>query len=260
MTITHDVQANETSAPTAILDRLSLVLEAFDGRDGRSGLGLGDVVARTGLPRSSAHRMLDRLVQLRWLRREGHSYCLGIRLVELGSLAVLQDRVHAAAGEHLHHLYRTTGMVVHLAVLDGTDVVYLDKIGGTLAAHVPTRIGGRLPAKKSALGKALLAVGGTEPEDLSIRKLGFAMERNGALPGFGCIAAPIGPVGESTTAVSICGPLNRMNFDSRMSTPVQLTAHAIWRTMSSGVRVVPTLQRRNVLRSLPTAPSVLAEG
>ncbi|WP_280458218.1 hypothetical protein [Nocardia carnea] len=51
-----------------------------------------------------------------------------------------------------------------------------------------------------------------------------------------------------------------MTFDSRMISPVQLTAHAIWRSVCAGVRVTPTLQRRNILRSLPTAPSVLAEG
>src|SRR5690606_10625501 len=244
--------------PSALLDRLSLVLDAFDGRES---LGLAEVVARTGLPRSSAHRMLDRLVQLRWLRREGRSYSLGIRLVELGSLAVHQDRIHAASGEHLHHLYRATGMVVHLAVLDGDDVVYLDKIGGRLAAHVPTRVGGRLRASPTALGKALLAFdGGTEPEHTRIRDLGYAVERNASVHGFGCIAAPIGPIGEATTAVSICGPLTKMVFDSRMISPVQLTAHAIWRSVSAGVRVTPTLQRRNILRSLPTAPSVLAEG
>ncbi|MBF6353112.1 IclR family transcriptional regulator [Nocardia higoensis] len=258
MTIVQDMRPDEANTPSALLDRLSLVLDAFDGRES---LGLAEVVARTGLPRSSAHRMLDRLVQLRWLRREGRNYSLGIRLVELGSLAVHQDRVHAASVEHLQHLYRTTGMVVHLAVLDGTDVVYLDKIGGRLAAHVPTRVGGRLPAAKSALGKALLAASGrNEPGDAMIRDLGYAVERNGALQGFGCIAAPIGPAGEATSAVSICGPLSRMPFDSRMTTPVQLTAHAIWRSMNSGVRVTPTLQRRNILRSLPTAPSVLAEG
>lgn len=259
MTITtQEMQTGTAATPSAILDRISLVLDAFDGRES---LGLAEVVLRTGLPRSSAHRMLDRLVQLRWLRREGRSYSLGIRLVELGSLAVHQDRIHAASGEHLHHLYRATGMVVHLAVLDGDDVVYLDKIGGRLAAHVPTRVGGRLRASHTALGKALLAFdGGTEPEDARIRDLGYAVERNASVHNFGCIAAPIGPIGEATTAVSICGPLTRMVFDSRMISPVQLTAHAIWRSVSAGVRVTPTLQRRNILRSLPTAPSVLAEG
>jgi hypothetical protein len=51
-----------------------------------------------------------------------------------------------------------------------------------------------------------------------------------------------------------------MSFDSRMTTPVQLTAAAIVRSLNAGRFVTPTLQRRNVLRSLPTAPSVLAEG
>ena len=76
--------------PTAVIDRISLVLDAFEG-PGR--LTLAQIVRRTGLPRSSAHRMLERLVQLRWLRRSGRDYELGMRLVELGSLAVHQDRL-----------------------------------------------------------------------------------------------------------------------------------------------------------------------
>ncbi|GAB99137.1 putative IclR family transcriptional regulator [Gordonia namibiensis NBRC 108229] len=246
------------AAPTAVLDRLSLVLEAFAGRET---LSLAEVVVRTGVPRSSAHRMLDRLVAMRWLRRQGRDYSLGIRLVELGSLAVHQDRVHSASADHLHHLYRITGMVVHLAVLDGDDIVYLDKIGGRLAAHVPTRVGGRLPAERTALGNALLAFNGRNlPGDALVRERGFATHRDGALRGFGCIAAPIGPAGEATTAVSICGPLRDMAFDHRMTSPVQLAAGAIWRSLSAGVRVTPTLQRRDLLRSLPTAASVLSEG
>ncbi|PSR69484.1 IclR family transcriptional regulator [Nocardia sp. MDA0666] len=258
MTVTQEIHAAEANTPSNILDRLTLVLDAFDGHES---LGLTEIVSRTGLPRSSAHRMLDRLVRLRWLQRQGRSYSLGIRLVELGSLAVHQDRVHAAAREHLHHLYRATGMVVHLAVLDGADVVYLDKIGGRLAAQVPTRIGGRVPAARTALGKALLAYDShDEPGGRLVRQLGYAVERNGAPTGFGCIAAPIGEVGEARTAVSICGPLNKMSFDSRMTTPVQLTAAAIVRSLNAGRFVTPTLQRKNILRSLPTAPSVLAEG
>ncbi len=145
------------SAPTAILDRVSLVLDAFDG-PGR--LTLAQVVRSTGLPpRSSAHRMLERLVSMRWLRRDGRDYELGMRLVELGSLAVHQDRLHAAAMPLLHELYRVTGFVVHLGILDGPDVVYMEKIGGRLAAAVPTRVGGRRRAETTAIGQALLAFG-----------------------------------------------------------------------------------------------------
>jgi hypothetical protein len=102
----------EPTTPSAVIDRVSLVLEAFDG-PGR--LTLAQIVRRTGLPRSSAHRMLERLVQLRWLRRSGREYELGMRLVELGSLAVHQDRLHRAATPLLHDLHRATGLVVHLA-------------------------------------------------------------------------------------------------------------------------------------------------
>ncbi len=140
--------------PSAVIDRISLVLDAFEG-PGR--LTLAQIVRRTGLPRSSAHRMLERLVQLRWLRRSGRDYELGMRLVELGSLAVHQDRLVRAAAPLLGELHRATGLVVHLAVLDGPDVVYLDKIGDRALGAIPTRVGGRQPAHCTAVGKAILA-------------------------------------------------------------------------------------------------------
>src|SRR6201995_5089658 len=129
----------DACTPNAVIERVSLVLDAFDG-PGR--LSLAQVVRRTGLPRSSAHRMLERLVQLRWLRRQGRDYELGMRLVELGSLAVHQDRLHRAASPLLGELHRATGLVVHLAVLDRPDVVYLEKVGDRMIAAIPTRVGG----------------------------------------------------------------------------------------------------------------------
>src|ERR1700728_3521681 len=144
----------EPATPTAVIDRISLVLDAFDG-PGR--LTLAQIVRRTGLPRSSAHRMLDRLVQLRWLRRSGRDYELGMRLVELGSLAVHQDRLVRAAGPLLGELHRATGLVVHLAILDGADVMYLEEVGDRWIATIPSRVGGRQPAHCTAVGKAILA-------------------------------------------------------------------------------------------------------
>ena len=262
----------EATTPSAVIDRVSLVLDSFDG-PGR--LTLAQVVRRTGLPRSSAHRMLDRLVQLRWLRRIGRDYELGMRLVELGSLAVHQDRLHKAATPLLHELHRATGLVVHLAVLDGTDVVYLDKIGDRMAAAIPTRVGGRQPAHCAAVGKAILAYG-QDPEtvDLNARKTrfsitsptqlamelakvrahGVAFDREESLPGFGCVAAPIGEPGDAVAAVSVCGPMNRMMFDQRRAPPVRRTAMGIWRDVEDGPqRVAPTLQQARPLRPLPAA-------
>jgi len=258
--------AVESTTPSAVIDRVSLVLDAFDG-PGR--LTLAQVVRRTGLPRSSAHRMLERLVQLRWLRRSGRDYELGMRLVELGSLAVHQDRLHRAATPLLHDLHRATGLVVHLAILDGSDVVYLEKIGDRMTAAIPTRVGGRQPAHCAAVGKAMLAYNDGADIDLTSRKTrysigtpaqltaelakvrahGVAFDREESLAGFGCVAAPIGGPGDAVAAVSVCGPMNRMMFDQRLAAPVRMTAMGIWRSVEDGV--APALQHARPLRRVP---------
>jgi DNA-binding IclR family transcriptional regulator len=253
--------------PSAVIDRISLVLDAFEG-PGR--LTLAQIVRRTGLPRSSAHRMLERLVQLRWLRRSGRDYELGMRLVELGSLAVHQDRLVRAAAPLLGELHRATGLVVHLAVLDAPDVVYLDRIGDRA---IPTRVGGRQPAHCTAVGKAMLAYSDAAvdlrerktkysistssqlaAELAKVRAHGVAFEREESVLGFGCVAAPIGDPGEAVAAVSVCGPMNRMMFDSRLAAPVRMTAMGIWRNVEGGPqRVAPTLQPLRPLRSVRPA-------
>lgn len=271
MTITVEKSAE---TPSAVIDRISLVLDAFDG-PGR--LTLAQIVRRTGLPRSSAHRMLERLVHLRWLRRDGRDYELGMRLVELGSLALHQDRIHRAAIPLLRDLHRATGLVVHLAVLDGSDVVYLEKIGDQMVTAIPTRVGGRQPAHCTAVGKAILADNDDADIDLSIRRTrysiaspsqlaaeltrvrahGIAFEREESLPGFGCVAAPIGSVGRAVAAVSVCGPMNRMSFDQRLAAPVRMTAMGIWRNADGGPdSVAPTLQPLRPLRGGPAPRSV----
>jgi DNA-binding IclR family transcriptional regulator len=269
------VEAVEPATPSAVIDRISLVLDAFEG-PGR--LTLAQIVRRTGLPRSSAHRMLERLVQLRWLRRSGRDYELGMRLVELGSLAVHQDRLVRAAAPLLGELHRATGLVVHLAVLDGADVVYLEKIGDRMISAIPTRVGGRQPAHCTALGKAILAYCDEDAAvDLQARKTkysissssqlavqlakvrahGVAFEREESLLGFGCVAAPIGSPGEAVAALSVCGPMNRMRFDQRLAAPVRMTAMGIWRNVEDGPqRVAPTLQPlRPLLPRRPAPPS-----
>lgn len=263
----------EAATPSAVIDRLALLLDAFDG-PGR--LTLAQLVRRTGLPRSSVHRMLERLVQLRWLRRNGRDYELGTRLVELGSLAVHQNRLHAAAKPLLHELHRATGLVVHLAILEGPDVVYLDKVGDGLSAAINTRIGGRQPAHCTAVGKAIMAYGdenaavldamprktrysigsaaALQPELAKVRGRGVAFDREELQAGFGCVAAPIGQIGEAVAAVSVCGPIGRMTFDQRLVAPVRMAAMGIWRNTEDGPRrVAPTLQPMRPLRCGPVS-------
>ncbi|OQS16185.1 hypothetical protein B0T36_05215 [Nocardia donostiensis] len=229
--------ADNDPTEVSTLRRASVILDVFDGADR---LNLSQVVARTGLPRSSVHRILERMVALRWLRRYGNDYELGIRIVELGSAALHRNPIRQAALASLYRLHRVTGCIVHLGVLDGSDVIYLEKIGGQLGPRVPSRVGGRLPAHSSAIGRALLAFQGgggcPAPEFGSVRDTGIATEIEQALQGFGCIAAPIGlPNGEETiAAVSICAPAQHIAANNRVwRTPVRLAAAEIWREICS---------------------------
>ena len=158
--------------------------------------------------------------------------------------------------------------------------MYLEKIGDRMVAAIPTRVGGRQPAHCAAVGKAMLAyTEQTDSVDLSSRKTkysisspaqlaaelakvrahGMAFDREETLPGFGCVAAPIGGPGDAVAAVSVCGPMNRMMFDQRLVAPVRMTAMGIWRNVENGPQLVaPTLQQVRPLRGGPALRPVPA--
>ncbi|MFC6580404.1 IclR family transcriptional regulator [Planomonospora parontospora] len=150
--------------PPSMVERMTLIMDAFTGRSTR--LTLEDVARRTHLPRSTAHRILDQLVRLGWIEHTSSGYGLGPRALGLGG-GDGHGEVREAAAPLLHDLQLRTGLVVHLAVLDGAEVFYLDKVGGRFAASVPSRVGGRAPAHSTALGKAMLAW--LEPEEVDVR-------------------------------------------------------------------------------------------
>lgn len=227
--------------PPSMVERMTLILDAFDGRSSR--LTLEDVARRTHLPRSTAHRILDQLVRLNWLEHTPFGYRLGQRALGLGGRDGGYEEIRVAAAPLLHELQIKTGMVVHLAVLDGADVYYLDKVGGRFAAAVPSRVGGRVPAHTTALGKSMLAW--LEPEQVDVQigcglgrltshtigdlstlhqelnrirqRRGLSFERGECLPEISCVAAairgPEGPlasislVGEARTPLEKVAPL-----------------------------------------------------
>ena len=144
-------------------------------------------------------------------------------------------------------------MAVHLAVLSGCDVVYLDKITRPAGTLLPSRIGGRFPASCTALGKAILAfsdrsvVDGVLGQPLTratpysvaarrqlleqlnqTRATGFSVEKEEAHHGTICIAAPIMLHGKAIAAVSLCVPSVGMsrNGQDRTSTLGRLATDA----------------------------------
>lgn len=142
-------------APPSMVERMTLILDAFDLRSTR--LSLEEVATRSRLPRSTAHRILDQLVRLEWIDHTALGYRLGRRALRLSGDTGLHGEIRQAAAPHLHELHLRTGMVVHLAVLDGPDQVFLDKLGGRFATALNSRVGGRTPAHTTTGGRAMLA-------------------------------------------------------------------------------------------------------
>ncbi|MFD6856138.1 IclR family transcriptional regulator [Rhodococcus sp. NPDC060090] len=141
-------------SPNTVMGRVTALLQPF--RD-TEGLTLTELARRTGFPRSSTHRMLLQLVQVGLVHRDGTTYHLGPKLLELGALARTHDRVHQVSLPTLYDLRRHTGLVVHLAVLEGESLLYLEKIGGRWSADLRTRAGERRPARGTVEGAAMLA-------------------------------------------------------------------------------------------------------
>lgn len=227
--------------PTGVMQRAALILDALDGVEY---LNLSQIVAATGLPLSSAHRALEQLVALRWVHRHGKNYQLGMRIIELGSAAAQQNALRRAALPSLHWLHRVTGCIVHLGVLDGDEVVYLEKIGGELVASIRSRVGSRLRAESSAIGKALLAAEGSAgPGDRDIdraRELRIVYEHERCMKGFSCVAVPIGPMASGeAAAISVFGSVAKIRADRRIRMSVQTAAAEIGRRMDLSRSAVP---------------------
>jgi DNA-binding IclR family transcriptional regulator len=120
---------------------------------------VSEVAQAFGLARSNAHRTLQTLVACGWAQRDGATsmYRPSLRLFELGALVGAAANVTTLVRPSLARLAQATGETIHLAVLEGAEIVYLDKFDSPLPVAAYSRIGGRAPAYCVASGKALLA-------------------------------------------------------------------------------------------------------
>lgn len=245
--------------PPSMLERMTLILDAIDGPGSR--LTLQEVARRTHLPRSTVHRILDQLVRLGWVDHLDLGYCLGGRARRLGGNDNRHGQIRAAAAPLLHELHMQTGLVVHLAVPERGESVYLDKVGGRLATSLPSRVGGRVPAYTTAGGKAMLAcldpeqvdrlyVGGLPgTTDRTITELpllhqdlnrirqrrGIAYERGEAVGGIGCVGAAVRGPGGPVAAVSLCGDVRSVRLE-RVAPLVLTAARAVSAALYPGSR------------------------
>jgi DNA-binding IclR family transcriptional regulator len=139
-----------------VTSRVLDLLGAFSAE--RPELTLTELSSRTGLPRPTVHRLASELVAWGALERDGRGpYRIGLRLWEVGALAPRGLGIREAAMPFLEDLFEVTRQNVQLAVLDGREAVYVERLSARGAVGVLTRVGGRLPLHATAVGQVLLA-------------------------------------------------------------------------------------------------------
>jgi DNA-binding IclR family transcriptional regulator len=140
----------------SVISKVVALLDAFTAATPE--LTLGELAQRTGLPVSTTYRLVSELVDWGGLERvPGGGYRIGLRMWEIGALAPRGETLREVALPFMSDLYEATRENVHLAVLDGAEVLYVEKLTGRRAMPARTRRGGRLPLHATAAGKVLLA-------------------------------------------------------------------------------------------------------
>lgn len=160
--------AGNSSQPGAsVASRTLALLFAFDDRHRR--LTLTQLAERAGLPVATAHRLVAELVTGGALvRRPSGEYVVGRRVWDLGLLAPVQSGLRDVASPFLNDLHAATLATVHLAVRDGVQALYLDRLSGRASVPVVSTVGSRLPLHATGVGKVLLA---HSPESVQSRAL-----------------------------------------------------------------------------------------
>lgn len=220
---------------------INTVLKAVKVLDllaGNQGMTLSEIARTLGLPKSSAHAILETLAAEKLVEREDGSgrFHLGVRLVELGNRANLELDICRIAAPFLNGLNLEFDETVHLTVLDRDEVLYVDCIESKRRLRTYSVIGVRAPLYCTSVGKAILAFQKDDEirriarekglkritpttidtedklfaEVARIRELGFAVDDMEHEDHLRCVGAPIRNArGEVFASLSVSGPAER---------------------------------------------------
>lgn len=233
-----------------VIARAAAILDAVAGGT----TGVRALARATGLPVSSVHRLVAQLVDVRVLERLDGRVRLGPRLFELGSQVPLHRGLREAAEPIMEDLRSVTRQRVHLAVLDGVDVVYVRILGPNIG--LGSAVGGRMPAHATGVGKVILAYsprsvvqeqieaglprltprtivtpGGLAQELRKIRSVGMALELEESTIGASCVAAPVfGSDRKIRAGLSVSGPTRSIDA-STLGVAVRTAAFTLSRAL-----------------------------
>ncbi|SFJ64487.1 IclR family transcriptional regulator [Amycolatopsis sacchari] len=225
--------AGRTNTPgQTVSRRLLSVLDCFDVA--HPALSLTEVATRSGLPVSTARRLIGELCAWGGLERlDDGRYRVGMRLWTIGSLAPRQRGLREAALPFMHDLFQATQENIQLTVLEGTQALCIDKISSSKAVPTMTHIGGRLPLHATGVGKAILAF--SDKELLrSVADAGLARMTPHTITQPGRLAAALAEVRKTGVAycyeemtlgaVSVAAPV--LGLDGKVRAALGIVAHS----------------------------------
>ncbi|MGW3634719.1 IclR family transcriptional regulator [Streptomyces sp. NPDC005122] len=246
------------SASPSILSKAFAILETFT--QDRGVLSLSQISRSSRLPKSTVHRVIKMLVKLGAVARHGEDYRLGPRMFSFGSRSA-EIALREVAMPHLLSLATRTRHLVQLGVLRERDILYLAKVGGQGSLN-PVPVGDRLAAHTTALGKAILAFSGEEavlaladgglarrtPTTITdhgvlaaalaeVRSRRMATDREEAVRGLHCVAAPILTGGRAVAAISIAFPAT-LGSGQAFTSALQETATRLSRALQHADTVI----------------------
>ena len=138
------------------------VIEAFS--DEHPAMTLSDVARRTGMSPATARRSLHTLVALGYVRQVDRRFVLGARVLTLGAAYLKAAHIEEVVQPELRRIVGRFGDAASVAVLDGTDILYIAHYSEQRAARMVASVGVTYPAYATSLGRVLLS--GLAPAEL----------------------------------------------------------------------------------------------
>jgi DNA-binding IclR family transcriptional regulator len=256
------LEGNTTEKNVQSIERVLDIVEALSTQ--HDGLTLTQLSKHIDLPKSTTHRLLSTLVRRGYVaKREGGSYQIGLKLIESVSYYINSLELQTEARQHLARLTVELGLTAHLGVLEGDQVVYIERIDVLSGVKLYSQIGLRMHAYCSSLGKTLLAglskdelkqvmarctfqrftpntitsLAALQVELKKVRSLGYALDNMEYSLNNRCVGAPIYDYrGEIVAAISASGPPTVLTEERvpEVAKEVMAKAWAISRNMGYG--------------------------
>ncbi len=231
-------RVRETEYRVRVLDRAFKIVDALAASD--SAVSSTELGERSDLNKSTVHRLLAVLEHNRYVERDLQTgrYRLGLKLVELGSVALSRFDLHGFAKPFVERLADETGETARLGILRQNEIISLLNAESRCSVRTPSTVGRRSPVHCTSQGKSLLAF---QPqfqvgqllrsyrftpytrntirhasqfriELAKVRSHGFAIDNEEFEEGLRCVGAPVrNHSGDVIAAISIAGPAFRVS-------------------------------------------------